>query len=230
MVEPDFENIIRKYRSLISPGPDSKSSQRSREVPIDDNREGLKDELEISTDSFSGSNFSDNFIGDDRFLRAPVAAPEQNKNPDFALENLVFNSLFASVDFNDDFNQLNKLQHSFKENEEAFDVATVDLANRIYDREVDLRKQYNPGLGIYPSQALYSPSGSKFKNRGSNEKKTDKEMSSEKLDIGKPSSVEENQVVYPKEIYDFISRMNEKEKSRTTKDEKKPEEGTEKQK
>lgn len=226
MVEPDFENIIRKYRSLISPSPDAKSSQRSHELPVGDSKESFKGEFETSSDSFGDSNFSDDFIGDDRFLRAPVAAPEQNKNPNSVLENLVFNSLFASVDLNDEFNQLNKIDQLSKGDENQFNVAAADLANRIYHQEVDLRKHYNPGLGIYPSQALYSPSNSKYKNKESDEKKAAKQTSFEKLDSDKPSSAKETSLAHPKEVYEFISRMTDEEKNPAREDKEKPTEDT----
>lgn len=160
MDEKDFAAIMKKYHSLMSDPAASEKKQVSDPAHSSENSsEKLQEEL---NEIFSSSSGEDRFL-EDRFLRAPVAAPSQTEQGDEGYEHVMFNSLFASVDQGDAFNQdkVANREKYFKENGMVFDLLASDFARRLYQYELDLRQNYDPTLGVYPTQALYTPKTTK---------------------------------------------------------------------
>lgn len=205
MVEPDFESIIRKYRSLVA-GPPSQKASGAADLPLESKKNDVQDEIDSVENSLHSFGSEDDFIDKDRFVRAPIAPPDQNEHTHSNLEYAVFNNLFTSVDIGDEFNQLANQERFFKDDGDQIDLFAADLAKRLYQHEMDLRQNYNPGLGIYPGQALYSPSSDRFKHKSKEEPSTQKDSfelpeKESKLDI-------------PQEVYDFIARTTKKKEDK----------------
>lgn len=171
MPEPDFESILRKHRSLSSDYPSSndKLQSDSLEKALSKNDPTLNVDKDSSDSGkvLSNADVSDAYVDTDRFVRAPVAPPQQEHAKE-TYEHVLFNSLFASVDNSDAFSQvsLDNREQFFKDNELQLDILAADLARRLYQHELDLRQQYDPSLGMYPTQALYAPQPTKLRWKG----------------------------------------------------------------
>jgi hypothetical protein len=224
MAEQDFAAIMRKYNSLIG-------DQSAR---IDGNEQNLSPSsatqsalLNKELDQIFSASTADQYM-EDRFIRAPVAAPSQTQPQpgDEGYEHVMFNSLFASVDATDAFNRdkVANREAFFRQNELAFDLLAADFARRLYQYELDLRQQYDPSMGMYPTQALYAPKPTKLKWAAPKEKKLKKEMDETKKPSSKPLTDKGSSSKPPKAQEAHIHRKSETEKSKEDEEEKELEE------
>lgn len=151
MPEPDFESIMKKYRSLMGSASSQGGSQTPPSAMPDRRADTSEDVLERADNCIV-----ENILAKDR----PSSDTQVDLSSDEDYESIMLKNLFAQAE-QDEWTPQAVLERSAKllptEDEKIPDLSQAEFARRLYHYEMDLRQHYNPDLGMYPGQALYVP-------------------------------------------------------------------------
>lgn len=195
MTRADLSEIIQKYKKLFG---SNASSEDTRAAQTDLQRDLTSATAASSQPIKSNADVQDAFLDPDRFIRTPIEQVSQEaQKSEVGYEHFMVNSLFAAVDqdeYLDPSSVLNR-QEFFEQNALKLDILAAGLAWRLIQYDQDLKQMYDPSMGMYPTQAFYTPKSHIFKWGGAPKEKPIRvkpEMDAKKVK-GKPNGQKEIQ-------------------------------------
>lgn len=144
MARADLELVIEKYRKLFSVY----------------HEEDAKETGAIAAPTAPSQEVLDAYLDPERFIRAPIDPVQQSQaDATSAKEQFVVGSLFAGVDqdeYLDPTSTINQRAH-FEESALRLEILAAGIASRMIAHERDLMQMYDPAVGMYSTQALFTP-------------------------------------------------------------------------
>lgn len=137
MARADLETIIAKYKQLFAVYYDEEQS--SVVAPTQNQRP------------------VDGYVEPDRFVREPIQPVEQGES--IKEGQFVIGSLFAGVDqdeYLDPMSYINQ-REVVEENALRLDILAAAIAWKFAEHNNSLSQMYDPRVGMYPTQALFTP-------------------------------------------------------------------------